>query len=324
MDAKSSTHFCESPLVSSGSEKNPANGPSAYLIMIRGGIPGTMLRVGTGDTLLGRSAENTFPLQDMTVSRRHATVRMDARGLVTLNDDGSTNGTFVNGRRLEVGRPMTIEEGDRIQFGSGVLVKLVRLDSSDEHFQQELFERTVRDGLTGVYNRSYFLNQIAGLSARHAAQGHGLAILMVDVDHFKRVNDRYGHLVGDVVLREISAIIRESTRAEDLVARYGGEEFIVALPTSSPDLAIERADRIRLNVAARRIRTGGGEIRVTVSIGLSYGWPEWPMNEISLIEAADEALYQAKAGGRDCIVLGRYGFNPTSKDTQSVEILTSL
>jgi diguanylate cyclase (GGDEF)-like protein len=325
MDAKANTNFCESPLVSSGSDQNMANRPAAYLIMIRGGIPGTMLRVGTEDTTLGRSAENSFPLQDMTVSRRHATVRMDARGQVTLSDEGSTNGTFVNGRRLEAGHPTTIEEGDRVQFGSGVLVKLVRLDSSDEHFQQEMFERTVRDGLTGVYNRSYFLNQIAGLSARHAAQGHGLAILMVDVDHFKRVNDRYGHLVGDVVLREISSIIRESTRAEDLVARYGGEEFIVALPATSPDLAVERADRIRLNVAARRIRTGGGgEIRVTVSIGLSYGWPEWPMSEISMIEAADEALYQAKAEGRNCIVLGRYGFNPASKDTQSVEVLTSL
>jgi two-component system cell cycle response regulator len=324
MDAKSRTHFCESPLVSSRSEQNPANRPSAYLIMIRGGIPGTMLRLGTDEATLGRSAENTLPLHDMTVSRRHATVRMDARGLVTLIDNGSTNGTFVNGNRLEVGRPVTVEEGDRIQFGSGVLVKLVRLDSSDEHFQHEMFERTVRDGLTGVYNRTYFLNQIAGLTARHAAQGSGLAILMVDVDHFKRVNDRFGHLVGDVVLREISAIIRESTRTEDLVARYGGEEFIVALPTASPDLAIERADRIRLNVAARRIRTGGGEIRVTVSIGLSYGWPDWPLNEISLIEAADEALYQAKAEGRNCVILGRYGLNPASKETQSVEILTSL
>ena len=105
---------------------------------------------------------------------------------------------------------------------------------------------------------------------------------MVDVDHFKRINDRFGHLVGDIVLREISGIIRESTRAEDLVARYGGEEFIVALPVSSPDLATERAERIRTSVAARRIRAGGSEIRVTVSIGLAFGAPHWPLSEISL------------------------------------------
>jgi two-component system cell cycle response regulator len=324
MDAKANTHFCESPLSGARSEAPPQARQSAYLIVIRGGIPGTMLRVGSEPTSLGRSADNTFPLDDMTVSRRHAAVQMDARGLVTLTDEGSTNGTFLNGSRLVAGRTVTIEEGDRIQLGSGVVMKLVRLDSSDEHFQKEMFERTVRDGLTGVYNRTYFLNQLAGLTARHAAQGIGLAILMVDVDHFKRVNDRYGHLVGDIVLREVSGVIRESTRSEDLVARYGGEEFIAALPIGSPELATERAERIRSSVSSRRIRAGGSEIRVTVSIGVAYGSPHRPIGEIPLIEAADEALYQAKAEGRNCVILGRHAFMPQSKETQSVELLTSM
>jgi diguanylate cyclase (GGDEF)-like protein len=324
MDAKAITHICESPLKTVRSEPRPANRQSAYLIVIRGGLPGTMLRINAEETSLGRSSENTFPLDDMTVSRRHATVRVDARGLVTVVDERSTNGTFLNGSRLDASQPFRVEEGDRIQLGSGVLLKLVRLDSSDEHFQQEMFERTVRDGLTGVYNRSYFLNQVAGLATRSAAQGIGLAIMMVDADHFKRINDRYGHLVGDIVLREVSAVIRESTRAEDLVARYGGEEFIAALPCSSLDLAMERAEQIRLNVGGRRIRTGGSEVRVTVSIGLAYGSPEFPLRPLSLIAAADEALYQAKAEGRNCVILGAHGFAPPSKETQSVEFLTSL
>jgi diguanylate cyclase (GGDEF)-like protein len=260
----------------------------------------------------------------MTVSRRHAAVRVDARGAVTLSDEGSTNGTFVNGLRVDARHAIGVEEGDRIQLGSGVILKLVRLDASDEHFQQEMFERTVRDGLTGIYNRSYFLNQVGGFSTRYAAQGMGMAILMVDVDHFKRINDRYGHLVGDVVLREVSGVIRESTRAEDLVARYGGEEFIVALPSASHDLATERAEQIRMNVGTRRIRTSGSEIRVTISVGLAYGPPQWPLRPMSLIEAADEALYQAKAEGRNCVILGRRAFHPVAKETQSVEILTSL
>jgi diguanylate cyclase (GGDEF)-like protein len=292
--------------------------------MIRGGIPGTMLRVGTEETTLGRSTDNTFPLDDMTVSRRHATLKLDAHGVVTLTDPGSTNGTFVNGRRVEAGWPLTLDEGDRVQFGSSVVVKLVRLDSSDEHFQQQMFERTVRDGLTGVYNRAYFLNQLGGLSARQAAQGLGLAILMVDVDHFKRINDKHGHLVGDVVLREVAAVLRESTRTEDLVARYGGEEFIVALPASAPDLATERAERIRCNVANRRIRAAVGEIRVTASVGVAFGLPQWPLGAVSLIQAADEALYRAKSEGRNCVVLGRHSFHAASKETQSVEVLTSL
>jgi diguanylate cyclase (GGDEF)-like protein len=324
MDAKANTHFCESPLNADRSESRVANRQSAYLIVIRGGIPGTMLRVGPDETSLGRSAANTFPVDDMTVSRRHATVRVDARGLVTVTDQRSTNGTFLNGSRIDAGRPLSVEDGDRIQLGSGVVLKLVRLDSSDEHFQQEMFERTVRDGLTGVYNRSYFLNQVGRLWARSASQGIGLAILMVDVDHFKRIDDRYGHLVGDIVLREVSGIIRESTRTEDLVARYGGEEFIVALPSSSPDLAVERADQIRLNVGTRRIRTSAGEVRVAVSIGLAYGSPEWPLRPTPLIEAADEALYQAKAEGRNRVILGQDAFHPVAKETESVEMLTSL
>jgi two-component system, cell cycle response regulator len=324
MDAKARTHFCEAPLNSSHSDSGLANRPSAYLIMVRGGIPGTMFRVGSDDTTLGRSTENTFALDDMTVSRRHATIKLDAHGMVTLIDQGSTNGTFVNSRRIKAGWPVGLDEGDRIQLGSGIVLKLVRLDSSDEHFQRQMFERTVRDGLTGVYNRAYFLNQVGGLSARGAAQGVGLAILMVDIDHFKRINDRYGHLVGDIVLRDVSAVIRESTRTEDLVARYGGEEFIVALPSSSPDLATERAERIRCNVANRRIRAAVGEIRVTASIGVAHGLPQWPVNAVSLIQAADEALYQAKSEGRNCVILGRQAFRPMSKETQSVEVVTSL
>ena len=324
MDAKAITHFCESPLFAARSESTPAARPSAYLIVIRGGIPGTMLRVDADETTLGRSSENLFPFDDMSVSRRHATLQVDPGGLVTLTDLGSTNGTFLNGRRIDAGRTWKLEEGDRIQLGSGVVLKLVRLDSSDEHFQQEMFERTVRDGLTGVYNRSYFLNQVGRLSPRYAAQGMGLAILMVDVDHFKRINDRYGHLVGDIVLREVSGVIRESTRAEDLVARYGGEEFVVALPCSAPDLAAERAERIRMNVAARRIRTTGSEVRVTVSIGLACGSPDRPTRPSALIQAADEALYQAKAEGRNCVVVARDALGPPSRETRSIELLPSM
>jgi two-component system, cell cycle response regulator len=322
MDAKANTLLCESP-VNGTRPDSPPNRQAAYLIVIRGGMPGTMLRLGAEVTTLGRSTDNSFTLDDITVSRRHATVRIDARGQITLTDEASTNGTFLNGNRLGARRSVEIQDGDRLQLGSGVVLKLVRLDASDAHFHHELFERTIRDGLTGVYNRAYFLDQVGSLSARQSAQGAGLAILMIDIDHFKRINDRYGHLGGDSVLREVSCVIREATRSEDLVARYGGEEFIVALPIGSPELAADRAERIRAGVAARRIRAGGMETRVTISIGVAYGSSCWPVDEPSLIEAADEALYLAKAEGRNCVILaGRPG--APSRDTQSLEIVTSL
>ena len=129
----------------------------------------------------------------------------------------------------------------------------MRLDHHDERFQRDMFERTVRDTLTGLYNRAYFLNQIGVLAERSAVHGIGMAALMIDIDHFKRINDRYGHVAGDEVLREVAAAIRESTRSEDLVARYGGEEFVVALPVSVASLATERAERIRRELAERSI-----------------------------------------------------------------------
>ena len=246
-----------------------------------------------------------------------------AEGPCRSRIEASTNGTFVNGQRLEPRTRGDWKTGDRIQLGTSVVLKLVFLDPSDERFQHEMFERTVRDGMTGLYNRAYFLNQVGGLSARHAAQGIGMAILMMDVDHFKRVNDRYGHLAGDSVLRGVAQVIRESTRTEDLVARYGGEEFVVALPVSSPDLATERAERIRSNLAGRPIRAGGGELRVTVSIGLAFASALHAHRELELIEAADQALYQAKSEGRNRVVLGQF-FEPFDPpETESAEIVAS-
>src|SRR5262249_35032879 len=156
---------------------------------------------------------------------------------------------------------------------------------------------TVRDALTGLYNRGFFLTQIRSLATRSAEAGIGLAVLMLDVDHFKLVNDRYGHQVGDSVLKEVAAALRESTRAEDLVARYGGEEFVLALPVSEPDRASERAEQIRRNVAQRWIEVDDERIHVTASVGLAFCFPGRTRNELALIRMADQALYRAKADG---------------------------
>jgi diguanylate cyclase (GGDEF)-like protein len=323
MDARANTHICDAPVVQPQAESPPPTDHAAYFIMIAGGIPGSMLRLSDQPTRLGRSSDNTFQLYDTTVSRHHASVSIDPFGSVWLGDEGSTNGTFVNGRRIKAHRAQRLEDGDRVQLGTGVVLKLVRLDPCDERFQREMFERTVRDGMTGLYNRAYFLNQVGSLGAQSGARGNGVAILMVDVDHFKQINDRYGHPAGDSILCEVAAVIRESTRPEDLVARYGGEEFIVALPVSAPDLATERAERIRSNVEARRILAGDQEIRVTVSIGLAFGPPGRPRHEPTLIQAADQALYQAKADGRNRVVFGPQPRNGDSQQTQSAEFSTA-
>jgi len=304
MDAKASTHICSSPFAPAG-DGTPIGQTSAYLIMVSGGIPGTMFRLPEPAATFGRAAECTHQVHDITVSRFHAIFTIDSGGDVYVGDEASTNGTFVNGARLAARKPVLLQDGDRIQLGTTVILKLVRLEPHDEEFQREMFERTVRDTLTGLYNRAYFLNQIRALSDRNATLGLGLAVLMLDVDNFKSVNDLYGHFAGDMVLKEVAAVLRESTRSEDLVARYGGEEFVIALPVAAPAPAAARAERIRTSLARRQIRAAEDEICVTASVGVAFNPPNRARNEHALIVTADRALYRAKSAGRNRIVLAQ-------------------
>jgi len=321
MDAKATTQICDSPFANADDETRLDASPSVYMIVVSGGIPGTMLPLSEKGASLGRSAKTTIQLDDITVSRQHAFVAVDAEGGVQITDEGSSNGTFVNGVRVAVDRPTPLKDGDRIQLGTNVVLKLVRLRPHDEQFQRELFERTVRDPLTGLYNRAYFLSQIGVLAERGAAQEVGLAVLMLDIDHFKRVNDLYGHVAGDGVLREVATVIRESTRAEDLVARYGGEEFVIALPVSVAERARERAERIRGSLAERKIVARDDEIQVTASLGLSFSPAGLSRHTMALIQTADQALYEAKARGRNRVVSARHKPHPVPRTTEAAAFI---
>ena len=300
MDENGATHVCDllTPSSSSIAPASTSQYPS-YLILQSGGIPGAMIRLSTGGSRLGRAADNTIQLPDPSVSRYHAFLGADDECQVRLTDLGSTNGTFLNGRRLPENTPVQVQDGDRLQFGTSVVVKFIRPDPCEEQFQREMFERTVRDPLTGLYNRAYFLAQFGPLADRGALRGLGTAVLMLDIDHFKRINDSHGHDIGDVVLREVAGVLRQATRADDLVARYGGEEFIVALPVAAPDQATERAERVRSTLASRRILAAGVPLRVTASLGLAFTPPGRPRSVAALIATADKGLYQAKNAGRD-------------------------
>jgi diguanylate cyclase (GGDEF)-like protein len=273
-----------------------------YLIMVSGGIPGAMLRLSAEGTRLGRGSDNTYQFREITVSRQHALIATDSRGIVWLTDLASTNGTTINDRRIPAHTPLRLKDGDRIRLGSTVVLKFVRLDPCEEQFQRQMFERTVRDDLTGLFNRAYFLNQVGPLAEQSAARGLGLAILMLDIDHFKTVNDTFGHDAGDRVLREVAGVLREATRTEDLVARYGGEEFVLALPVLAPDQATDRAERIREALAERRIIADGAALNVTASLGLAFNPADRAYSPAALITAADRCLYQAKSMGRNRIV----------------------
>jgi diguanylate cyclase (GGDEF)-like protein len=158
------------------------------------------------------------------------------------------------------------------------------------------------DELTELPNRRGASRQIDVLISRARRHGHQLALLLIDADRFKAINDEHGHAIGDVVLRELAARLRERVRREDVVGRWGGEEFVVALPETTPEGAAAVAESLREGVGGAPISAGGAQLRVTISIGVAA----WTGQELDdLVGRADHALYAAKAAGRDCVVLER-------------------
>ncbi len=179
----------------------------------------------------------------------------------------------------------------------------VGLSIANIRLREALRTQSVRDALTGLYNRRY-LEEVLEREVRRAARAaQSLGVLMIDLDHFKRFNDTYGHDAGDAVLRETGASLTRGVRAEDFVCRFGGEEFIVILPTANLEAASARAERLRLKMKELTVMHQGRSMgMLTVSIGVAV-FPEHGMSPKELMAAADAALYEAKHRGRDQVVV---------------------
>jgi diguanylate cyclase (GGDEF)-like protein len=265
---------------------------------MRGQQVGRMYPLGSGVCYLGRADDLAISIDDTSVSRRHAEVHSSAVGHV-ITDLKSTNGLFVNGQRVE---RHVLRDGDRIQIGSATVLKFSYQDELEQNLRQRLYESATRDQLVGVHNRQYFLDSLQAAFAHATRTKLPLSVLMLDVDHFKNVNDSHGHLAGDHVLREIARIVKAAIRTEDVFARFGGEEFVLLFAGSDPEPARLAAERIRKAVETHVFDYEGTSIRTTLSIGLTtYQARNYPSPH-SLIAAADAALYEAKRAGRNCTV----------------------
>ena len=264
--------------------------PGAYLVVISGPSFGEMYRLKADRLVLGRGERADIRVLDDGISREHAAIERDG-GKVVLVDLGSTNGTFCNGGRVQ---RQDLIDGDKISIGAATILRFTYQDQADEHYQKKLFESALRDGLTSTFNRRYFIDRLhAEIRFAHRHE-KSLALLFVDIDHFKAINDEHGHAAGDAVLVGAVRAMRAHLRAEDQLGRLGGEEFLVVLPDTPDDAATRVAEKLREEVAA-----APGPVPVTCSIGVATWDGETP--EL-LLRRADEALYAAKDAGRDRVI----------------------
>jgi diguanylate cyclase (GGDEF)-like protein len=269
----------------------------ATLTVLAGLNAGQVYALDGTEHVIGRGTEADVWVEDGGVSRRHARITCRSDGKYFVEDLGSTNGTFVDSQRIKT---CEIRPGARIQVGPHVTLRFQITDDAEEELQRRLYESSTRDPLTRLYNRKYFLERLTAeiaYSRRHRVK---LAILMVDLDDFKTINDSYGHLAGDMVLRLVSAQMQRLIRVEDLVARYGGEEFVILARTTGRTEAVHLAERIREAIGSMPIQVAPDRaIQCTLSVGVAClpDLTEGGLNEI--IALADARLYRAKAEGKN-------------------------
>lgn len=268
----------------------------AYVIVIAGPHTGKMFKIDSSDTVMGRSPKVDLQLQDVGVSRTHARI-FRVNDQVFVEDLQSANGTFLNGERLSITKQL--EDGDKITLGSTTILKFTYHDKLDEDYQKRMFEAALRDGLTNAFNKKYFLNHLDSEFSYAKRHNSHLSLILFDVDHFKYVNDTFGHLAGDHILTKLSSLAMNSVRSEDTFARYGGEEFAIVARGSTMFQSYQLAERLRKEVDAYSFVHNGQEIPITISLGVA-SFPEIELDTFpDMIEAADRALYAAKDGGRN-------------------------
>ncbi|MES1207269.1 MAG: GGDEF domain-containing protein [Pseudomonadota bacterium] len=284
-----------------------------YLIVLAGTSMGVMHLIDKEITTVGRAEKANLRIIDDGISREHSRVIREQDRIV-LEDLGSTNGTYCNGVRVT---RQALSEGDKIMIGTSTILKFTFHDQIDEVFQQQLTESALRDPLTKTYNKKFFLDRIQSEFTYAERHRLSLALLFLDVDRFKSINDTHGHPVGDFVLQELASLMSKSLRNEDVLARYGGEEFAVVCRGLDLAPATLLAERIRRGVERHKFEMGGKVIPVTVSVGVARAPDVRLRTAAELVVAADESMYLAKRSGRNRVCAQA----PLSPDEETTGII---
>lgn len=265
----------------------------ACLVVIHGEELGQRHSLERPATSIGRSRSSDVVVDQESVSRNHACVDRAGNSFV-VRDLGSTNGTYVNDQPVGEG---PLRDGDLLQIGRTIF-KVLSGDSVERAYHEEVFRLSTTDGLTQVWNRRYFMEQLARELSRARRYKRPMSLILLDIDHFKRINDRYGHLAGDHVLKQLATALRNNLRQDDIVGRFGGEEFTVLLPEIDREGALQLAEKLRRLIEGTRFPFEQDAIEVTISLGVAGAAADTAEVD-DLLRAADARLYEAKRGGRN-------------------------
>lgn len=286
----------ETTIVTDVSRGLPKSENDDCLVLIRAHEPaaqGRRFLLQGSPVRIGRLAENEMHLDDDSVSRSHARIE-ERGGAWYLMDVGSVNGTLLNDS--EISGHSRLHNGDRITIGKNI-IKYLSGDDVETAYLEEIYQLNISDALTLVHNRRYFDEALEREVMRAKRYGRPLSLLMIDVDHFKAINDDCGHLGGDRVLHEVAQRLKGAA-PDETVARYGGEEFAVILAETPIEEALVIAETLRRNIDEARMSLQTAELRVTVSIGCADVRASDTTAQ-ELVARADAALYRAKHAGRN-------------------------
>lgn len=272
-----------------------AESKPACLLVVGGELNGTIFDLEDGQTIVGRNPDCTIPLEFQGISRKHFQIVVQ-NDVATVSDMGSSNGTFVNNQKIE--GEVVLNKADMVKIGS-VALKFLPKGDTERLTYDKLQEDANTDGLTKCYNKMYFNNKLDLEVKKSKVTGQPLSLIIFDLDHFKHLNDNYGHDAGDYVLKEKAELLRDNgIRKGDVFARYGGEEFVVLLPNTNLKQAFEIAERLRKLVESHEFVYEGKRLPVTASIGVA-DYRQGVNTGTDLFKRADSAVYKSKEGGRN-------------------------
>ncbi len=265
----------------------------ACLVVIYGQDLGKKYRFNQNSLIIGRSSKSDIHIDEESVSRSHCTLKRVGKA-TTIKDLGSTNGTYINDRQAD---EIILRDGDLIKVGRTIF-KFLSGGNIENAYHEEIYRLMTIDGLTQIFNKRYFLESLERELSRSRRYSRELSLIMFDIDHFKQVNDTYGHLAGDAVLKQLCTVVDNKIRREDLLCRYGGEEFAILLPEIDHFNAKLTAEKIRRLVERTAFSFEDTQIPVTISLGVACVETD-ASDPDSFVKLADEQLYAAKKGGRN-------------------------